>query len=283
MKTYCLRSMVRRLIKNFLRWLRQLIARVRSTKPRHLPSSQQLPPASQRREPISRTPTEQQLSPPQQERLSPPSYPPKPPRPLPQKLTVPSNFTMRLSEYKYSPSAAIQGLNHQLTQPVAKDFKEQDPKADLAKQESATEQKSQPEYADGLSALKEQPFLPKQEIIHSQLQTTPVSPTESSEAALPAHQISAPSHHPSPSVPAEAETAAASGVIVKQGIVKLLFKLKKNNYHGYIAPRDGSKDIIFHQKYVGREVFSQLERGMEVEVTAHVTEGKAYADRIRIL
>ncbi|MEA5464476.1 cold shock domain-containing protein [Leptothoe sp. PORK10 BA2] len=71
--------------------------------------------------------------------------------------------------------------------------------------------------------------------------------------------------------------------ITKQGIVKLLFKLKKSNSHGYIAPHDGSKDILFHQKYINDEVFCQLALGVEVEVTAHITEGKAYADHIRIL
>ncbi|MEM6255343.1 MAG: cold shock domain-containing protein [Cyanobacteria bacterium P01_D01_bin.156] len=71
--------------------------------------------------------------------------------------------------------------------------------------------------------------------------------------------------------------------ITKKGVVKLLFKLKKNNHHGYITPNDGSKDIIFHQKYVGTDVFSQLERGMEVEVEAKIVEGKAYAERICIL
>ena len=71
--------------------------------------------------------------------------------------------------------------------------------------------------------------------------------------------------------------------ITKQGFIKLLFKIKKNNFHGYITPKDGSKDIIFHQKYINDDVFGQLERGMEVEVTAHITEGKAYADHVRIL
>ncbi|MEM9809059.1 MAG: cold shock domain-containing protein, partial [Cyanobacteria bacterium P01_D01_bin.56] len=81
----------------------------------------------------------------------------------------------------------------------------------------------------------------------------------------------------------ESSDSFENGRITKQGVVKLLFKLKKNNHHGYITPHDGSKDIIFHQKYVGDDIFSRLERGMAVEVTAHITAGKAYADCIRIL
>jgi cold shock CspA family protein len=69
----------------------------------------------------------------------------------------------------------------------------------------------------------------------------------------------------------------------KRGVVKLLFKLKKRNHHGYISPDDGSQDIIFHQKYVGLEVIDRLERGMRVEVITRRTAGKAYAERLRLL
>ena len=201
---------------------------------------------------------------------------------------MPSNFKMRLSEYKYSPSAAVQGLSKQLSQPISKAAEKQKPTKDLTRPAPAiTKQKLQPNHSGDRSAASEnKPPLHGQ--VHSQLEavpvsrSAPVSRSESLRTAPIAQQVPAlPTQQLQP--PAVVDASPLPGAVVKQGIVKLLFKLKKNNHHGYIAPHDGSKDIIFHQKYVGPEVFSQLERGMEVEVTAHITEGKAYADQIRIL
>ncbi len=70
---------------------------------------------------------------------------------------------------------------------------------------------------------------------------------------------------------------------VKNGIVKLLFTLKEGNYHGYIAPDDGSKDILFHQKYINADVFAHLERGISVSASVKYLEGKAYATRVDLL
>ena len=69
----------------------------------------------------------------------------------------------------------------------------------------------------------------------------------------------------------------------KQGVVKLLFTLKQGNYHGYIAPDDGTKDILFHQKYINADIFDRLERGANVVVTVKYIEGKAYATRVDLL
>lgn len=68
--------------------------------------------------------------------------------------------------------------------------------------------------------------------------------------------------------------------LVKNGVVKLLFKLKQGNFHGYIAPEDGSKDILFHQKYINADIFEHLERGTPVVATMKYMEGKAYATRV---
>lgn len=69
----------------------------------------------------------------------------------------------------------------------------------------------------------------------------------------------------------------------KQGTVKLLFTLKAGNFHGYIAPEDGSKDILFHQKYINAEIFDELERGSQVVATVKIIEGKAYATHVDLL
>lgn len=78
-------------------------------------------------------------------------------------------------------------------------------------------------------------------------------------------------------------TSERAKFLCKVGEVKLLFKIKKGNYHGYITPDDGSCDIIFHQKYVGVDVVTKLERGMQVEVMTRQIAGKAYAEQLRIL
>jgi len=72
-------------------------------------------------------------------------------------------------------------------------------------------------------------------------------------------------------------------VNTKDGIVKLLFTLKQGNFHGYIAPDDGTKDILFHEKYINADVFSQLERGTRVTAAIKHVEGKAYATRVEVL
>ena len=66
----------------------------------------------------------------------------------------------------------------------------------------------------------------------------------------------------------------------KTGVVKLLFVLKPGNFHGYIAPDDGTKDILFHQKYINAEIFDCLERGTKVVATIKHIEGKVYATRV---
>lgn len=75
--------------------------------------------------------------------------------------------------------------------------------------------------------------------------------------------------------------AEASGL--KCGIVKLLFTQKQGNFHGYVAPDDGSPDILFHQKYINADVFERLERGARVSVAVKHIEGKAYATRVEVL
>ncbi len=68
----------------------------------------------------------------------------------------------------------------------------------------------------------------------------------------------------------------------KGGVVKLLFTAKPGNFHGYIAPDDGSKDILFHQKYIDADIFETLERGTRVMVSAKNIEGKSYATRVTL-
>lgn len=68
----------------------------------------------------------------------------------------------------------------------------------------------------------------------------------------------------------------------KPGIVKLLFTIKPGNYHGYIAPADGSKDILFHQKYINADIFEKIERGTPVIATVKLMEGKAYATYVEL-
>lgn len=81
-----------------------------------------------------------------------------------------------------------------------------------------------------------------------------------------------------PEVPVSAEETS-----VKHGVVKLLFTLKPGNFHGYIAPDDGTQDILFHQKYINADAFDQLSRGAKVVVTVKYLEGKAYAKQVDLL
>ena len=68
----------------------------------------------------------------------------------------------------------------------------------------------------------------------------------------------------------------------KNGVVKLLFTMKEGNFHGYIEPRDGTSDILFHQKYINEDIFDRLERGVEVVVSVKYMEGKAYATQVEL-
>lgn len=81
----------------------------------------------------------------------------------------------------------------------------------------------------------------------------------------------------------EATDQSLSEEPVKQGVVKLLFTLKQGNFHGYIAPDDGTKDILFHQKYINADIFDRLERGSRVVAGVKYIEGKAYATRVDLL
>ena len=234
-----------------------------------------------------------------------------------------SGFQVLLSEHQYSPSSDIQNLSHQLSHPKASlkpkadlpkplletetPFRSALSDSSVLKQERLQKESLRSKNTQEISAgLNRQPdisstdsiklsppvqspiekelepslpslFTPSTEepfdqIQFDQTQTAPDPVTETPRA------VSAPSH----SI-LKTNLAQDSQSITKQGVIKLLFKLKKSNCHGYITPHDGSKDIIFHQKYIGDEIFHHLERGMNVEVTAHMTEGKAYADYIRIL
>ena len=75
-------------------------------------------------------------------------------------------------------------------------------------------------------------------------------------------------------------TTAVVKVETKPGVVKLLFTIKPGNYHGYIAPDDGSKDILFHQKYINADIFDKIERGTLVTATVKQMEGKLYATHV---
>jgi len=75
----------------------------------------------------------------------------------------------------------------------------------------------------------------------------------------------------------------SSETLTKNGTVKLLFKLKEGNFHGYITPEDGTKDILFHQKYINADIFDRIDRGTPVVVSAKYIEGKAYATRVELL
>ena len=105
----------------------------------------------------------------------------------------------------------------------------------------------------------------------SAVETTSVSTAQPAEADVSAKN----------SDPIKADSLAEEPT--KQGVVKLLFTLKQGNYHGYIAPDDGTKDILFHQKYINADIFDRLERGANVVVTVKYIEGKAYATRVDLL
>ncbi len=310
--------MVRRLIQRFLHWLRHTLAQVRGKKSRHhhQPLTQklpQLPPSFHEQLFDDRMLAQQPSSPsqypkqPSRDRVSLQPFPQEhqspPPNPAANRAPNPSNFKVLLSGYEYSPSSAIQNLSQQLSHPAP----QSDSNAPASKTSKPSPNTEQNKIRQGeIHFIKTNTIEKKTEhIFHGgEKSALNFSPTDSkawskheiasleikqsvspilgdSASRLSTEQIPKPTEHTPRPIPTT--SAADPRVITKQGVVKLLFKLKKNNHHGYIAPHDGSKDIIFHKKYIGDDVFRQLERGMAVEVTAHVTEGKAYADHIRIL
>ncbi|MGB3296804.1 MAG: cold shock domain-containing protein [Phormidesmis sp.] len=76
---------------------------------------------------------------------------------------------------------------------------------------------------------------------------------------------------------------ASEARLTKNGVVKLLFTIKEGNFHGYIEPDDGTKDILFHQKYINADIFSRLERGVKVVASVKYIEGKVYATHVETL
>ncbi len=74
----------------------------------------------------------------------------------------------------------------------------------------------------------------------------------------------------------------SDSALVKNGVVKLLFTLKEGNFHGYIAPDDGSKDILFHEKYINADIFERLDRGTQVVASIKYMEGKVYATEVHL-
>jgi len=108
------------------------------------------------------------------------------------------------------------------------------------------------------------------------LDTAPMENAESSktinDALNPWTIATPPNNQPSP-----------DQLSTKAGVVKLLFKLKPGNFHGYVAPEDGTQDILFHQKYINADIFAQLDRGSRVVAIVKQREGKVYATRIDLL
>jgi cold shock CspA family protein len=132
----------------------------------------------------------------------------------------------------------------------------------------------------------------------SALQTPPIEPeTTSLDRTAPASSISENlSKNPtsqrelqpltsfsSTAESAEPTESTEAEHTVRNGTVKLLFTLKEGNFHGYIAPDDGTQDILFHQKYINADVISDLDRGMKVSVSVKYVEGKAYATNVTLL
>ena len=291
--------MVRRLIQRFLHWLRQLLTNKHRAKQSSRPvkASHQLPPPVQlqtRVPPQSPTIKRSQSHPksshqPPSDKTPKPQSPRTPLNPASPRAANSSRFKVLFSDYKYSPSTAVQDLSRQLSHPEPtkalpeqKQSKTPPPTSFQGKVSStpkipASDPQEQPKQSITLPFQQENIDSPKTNNTNQQVSTISIS----SEQSIVEETV--PSHIPSTSPQTSTTPITTSNSITKQGIVKLLFKLKKNNHHGYIAPEDGSKDIIFHKKFIGDDVFSQLERGMKVEVTAHITEGKAYADQIRIL
>ncbi len=304
--------MVRRFMRRFFRWMKRLSSQLRSSQQRRhnappikrLPTSAQanVPQVSPQPSPVVHQPTPKHLA---DLSLS-ASQSSKPPlNPASNRAPSSSNFEVLLSDYRYTPSPAVQELSQQLSHPERKPSPTIEPwqseqtvastdgvvsKTGLEAQlqEETIEQTAieQTKRAEKIAAPKASPInTAPQEKTSSQAneQTfSALSPIDLARNHIPDKDHPITARTPQPISPPRISSTQPTS-ITKQGFVKLLFKLKKNNFHGYITPKDGSKDIIFHQKYINDDVFCQLERGMEVEVTAHVTEGKAYADHVRIL
>ena len=122
--------------------------------------------------------------------------------------------------------------------------------------------------------LKESTSTPDERTQFNQQQTEE-APLEVSNPWLEAQQ----------SIPTQSslEKESKPALFEKSGTVKLLFKLKPGNFHGYIAPEDGSRDILFHQKYINADIFDDLERGAHVIATAKQVAGKIYATHVALL
>lgn len=210
------------------------------------------------------------------------------PNPASSRAANASNFRVLLSNHQYSPSHAVQSLNYQLSHPQSRTTST----SDLLTSENiffqkhtdrlAMPQPAQENLQQASQLTSSETFrLSQTDKVNIHLSVTP--PSTKGTSHFKTEQNTSPVDFTLQPTVASITHKTVSKVITKQGVVKLLFKVKRNNYHGYIAPNDGSKDIIFHQKYIGNDVFCQLERGMAVEVTAHITEGKAYADHVRII
>jgi len=144
----------------------------------------------------------------------------------------------------------------------------------------------QPEHAPDSVAEKSKSL---ERSVQPSVQLQEISPQPSTEP----HGDEEPVNPWLSAVPAKHRTAVTSSIPVKTtsqlqtkeqkvGIVKLLFKIKQGNFHGYIAPHDGSKDILFHQKYINADIFDQIERGSEVTASIQYIEGKAYATHVSL-
>lgn len=302
--------MIRQLIQHFLNWLRKALTQLQGKKKsrHHFSSTRQLPPKPHQRVATrSQSPIlpHQQPAPDSLLEVSPHVRPPTKliPNPAANRAANPSKFKILLSNYQYSPNSAIQNLSHQLVNPNhPKSSFNENLKSKLALEKPLTlaqtsDHKSCKQFQLSNQTTEQQtPIPPEQGFQHSIADTTHIYTGTTPSAmqknqTLPllniTHQATTKqrpksvTHSLQP--PSSSTTHTVSQIVTKKGVVKLLFKFKKNNHHGYIAPEDGSKDIIFHEKYIGNDVFCQLERGIPVEVKAHLTEGKAYADQVRIL
>ncbi len=273
--------MVRQRIQHSLNWLSQQLAWLKADKEnRHhsaLPPNLSPPPQQravvhpQTRLPSSSVPIQQQSEDLSTERAA---LQKRPPNPAANRAANPSTFQVVLSNYQYAPSSAVQGLSHQLANP------NQLRSAGIQEACCSTQTKD-----EQITPLNHERDLKHSGPCATTLRSREIPPLQT-KISLSLPFINSPDNITSINriaMPIPATINESTQVITKTGVVKLLFKFKKNNHHGYIAPDDGSKDIIFHKKYIGHEVFCQLERGMAVEVTAHITEGKAYADHVRII
>ncbi|MEL6468574.1 MAG: cold shock domain-containing protein [Cyanobacteria bacterium J06623_4] len=167
---------------------------------------------------------------------------------------------------------------------IADELPVQSDSAMSEKQLAAEEEEEEINTIEETPALEEETF--SQDIPSAETDTTPeeqsqaTAPAESENpwltAKLPAKDRDDTSATTQPSEPQPTDTEQ----LTKVGIVKLLFTLKKGNFHGYIAPEDGSKDILFHQKYINADIFDQIERGAQVVATVKYIEGKAYATHV---